>query len=237
MPAMNLLRFFDRHGMLAAGPKLSWRTVSGGAVNYVDKILLPFRQAGSLRLAMPVQQVERYDDGVVIRSASATEHFDHVVIATHSDQALEMLARPTPAEKEVLGAIKYQRNAVIVHTDTRVMPRSRRAWAAWNYHRSASSVDRSTVTYFLNRLQSLRGVPPLFASLNRETEIDESKKLWSGEYSHPVMDGQAIAAQSRWKEVAVHRKTSFCGAYWGAGFHEDGLKSAVRVCEALGVRW
>jgi len=238
MPAVTLVRFFERHGMLSVGDKPAWRTVVGGAVHYVDAVLAQARATGRLRLSTHVGQILRVDDGVELRtSGGRPERFDHVVVATHSDQALAMLADASRAEKEVLGDIRYQPNRVTLHTDTRLMPRNRRAWAAWNYHRPPTDMDRVTMTYYLNRLQGIDGATPLLETLNRDDEIDPAKVLGTYEYSHPVLDREAVAAQGRHGEISGRHHVSFCGAYWGSGFHEDGVQSALVVCDQLGARW
>jgi predicted NAD/FAD-binding protein len=238
MPASTLARFFQRHGMLSFGDKPAWRTVSGGAVRYVDAILDPVRAAGRLRLSSPVERIARTDGHVELRCpGSPTERFDHVVIATHSDQALSMLADPSVAEKEVLGAIRYQANRVTLHTDASLLPSNRRAWAAWNYHRTPTVPDRVTMTYHLNQLQNLGCPTPVLVTLNRDDAIDPDAVLRRFDYAHPVLDAEAVEAQGRHHEIDGVDRTSYCGAYWASGFHEDGLQSALRVCEALGAGW
>jgi predicted NAD/FAD-binding protein len=238
MPAATLLRFFDRHGMLSVGDKPAWRTVDGGAVTYVEAVLAPVRAAGRLRLSAPVDRLLRTDTGVEVTVAGRRpEPFDHVVVATHSDQALAMLADATRDEKEVLGDIAYQPNRVTLHTDARLMPRNRRAWAAWNYHRPAGGADRVTMTYHLNRLQGVEGNTPVLVTLNRDDEIDPARVLRSFDYSHPVIDAAAVAAQARHAEISGRDRISFAGAYWRSGFHEDGVQSALDVCRRLGVAW
>jgi predicted NAD/FAD-binding protein len=238
MSAVMVLRFFDRHGMLSFGGKPSWRTVSGGSRRYVDAIVAPLEAEGRLRLSSPVEHVLRGDDGVTLRTkAGRLDVFDHVVLATHSDQALAMVADASKAEKETLGALGYQDNSVILHTDERLMPANRRAWAAWNYHRPTGGSDRVTMTYLLNRLQGFDELAPVMVTLNRDEEIEPSKVLRRFEYAHPVLDAAAVKAQERHAEISGSGSLSFCGAYWGSGFHEDGLQSAVAVCRALGVGW
>lgn len=238
MPATTLLRFFERHGMLSTGDKPAWRTVDGGSARYVEAILAPVRQAGRLRLGTPVHQILRTDDGVELRGdAVSPAPFEHVIVATHSDQALGMVADASRTEKEVLGDFRYQRNQVCLHTDARLLPTSRRAWAAWNYHRPAVPSERVTMTYHLNQLQGLASSTPVLVTLNRGEQIDASKVLRTFEYSHPVIDALAVAAQARHSEISGPRRLSFCGAYWGSGFHEDGLQSALAVCAQLGVHW
>jgi uncharacterized protein len=238
MPATTLLRFFQRHGMLSIGDKPAWRTVEGGSARYVEAVLAPVRQAGRLRLAAQVGQILRTDQGVEVRGEHIhSELFDHVIVATHSDQALGMLADASRIEKEVLGDIRYQRNQVSLHTDDTLMPRNRRAWAAWNYHRPKVPSTRVTMTYHLNQLQGLTTSSPVLVTLNRDEEIDPNKVLRTFEYSHPNIDALAVAAQARHHEISGIGQISFCGAYWGSGFHEDGLQSALAVCARLGVRW
>jgi len=238
MPAEPVIGFFRRHGMLSFGTAPQWRTVDGGATRYVEAVLAPVRAAGRLQLGSPVIQVVRHGDGVDVRChGGQLQRFDHVVMATHSDQALAALADPSPVEKDVLGAIGYQPNRVVLHTDESLMPRCRRAWAAWNYHRSATPSDRVTMTYWLNKLQSLPTASPVLITLNREDDIDPLKVIGAYDYSHPVLDVEAVAAQQRHDEVSGHRHTSYCGAYWGSGFHEDGVQSALAVCANLNVRW
>jgi predicted NAD/FAD-binding protein len=156
------------------------------------------------------------------------------VLATHSDQALRLLADPSPAETEVLGAIRYQPNRATLHTDGRLLPRSRRAWASWNYHRAAEASGRVAVTYFMNRLQGIRSRKLILVTLNRD-DIDPAAVLATFDYAHPVLDAAATHAQRRHHEINGRRGTSFAGAYWGYGFHEDGVQSALQVCRSLGV--
>lgn len=206
-------------------------------MNYVDAVLAPFRAEGRVRLSTPVTAVDRTDHGVMVHTAGAApENFDHVVVATHSDQALRLLVRPTVAEREVLGAISYQQNQLTLHTDEQMMPANRRAWASWNYFHPIVPAPAVTMTYHLNSLQDLGEVRPLFLTLNRGEEIDPSRVLYRLDYAHPVIDRSAVAAQARRKEVSGCG-ISFCGAYWGHGFHEDGVQSALAVCDELGSRW
>jgi predicted NAD/FAD-binding protein len=238
MPATMVLRFFERHGMLTEGQKPAWRTVSGGSVNYVDAIVAPFRRAGRLRLSSPVARILRTETSVEVKtSVGAAEQFDHVILATHSDQALGVLADATKVEKEVLGAIRYQDNSAVLHTDPSLLPSNRRAWAAWNFHRPSIPLDHVTMTYYLNRLQGLEVGTPVLVTLNRDEEIDPAAVLETFTYAHPILDTEAIAAQARHHEISGVDRLSFCGAYWGSGFHEDGLQSALEVCRVLGVRW
>ncbi|HVM65679.1 MAG TPA: FAD-dependent oxidoreductase [Acidimicrobiales bacterium] len=236
IPAATFARFFDNHGLLRLGDQPRWRTVEGGAARYIDAILGRF--GGHLRVGTGVEKVVRRPaDGTVelLTTDGGLEAFDHVVVATHSDQALRLLADATPAEREVLGAIRYQPNQVTLHTDARLMPRNRRAWASWNYHRMATDRREATVTYNLNLLQGIESRLPILETLNRAEDIDPRSVLATFEYAHPVLDAAADGAQRRRDDVSGRAGTSYAGAYWGYGFHEDGVQSALHVCRALGV--
>ncbi|MEA2382203.1 MAG: uncharacterized protein QOH72_2174 [Solirubrobacteraceae bacterium] len=234
-PARFLAEFFDNHGMLELRGRPQWRTVTGGSHRYVEALVAPFRHR--LRLATPVHAIRRHADHVTVQSRGGEpERFDEVVVATHSDQALRLLADATPREHEVLGAIPYQRNEAVLHTDRRLLPRRRRAWASWNYHLLDAPAGRPTVTYDMNRLQSLRADEQLCVTLNRTEAIDPARVIRTIDYAHPVYTSEGAAAQRRHAEISGRRRTHFCGAYWGWGFHEDGVASGVRVAEALGGR-
>jgi predicted NAD/FAD-binding protein len=191
-----------------------------------------------VRTNAPVRGLRRYDDRVELEvGGDRGLEFDHVVLALHSDQALGVLDDASSDEKDVLGAIDYQPNVALLHTDESVMPHSRRAWASWNYHRPVGSSCRATLTYHMNRLQALETTTDLFVTLNREDEIDPAKVLGRFAYDHPVFTIDAIEAQQQIERIDAVRRTSFCGAYWGNGFHEDGVRSAVEACARLGVKW
>ena len=210
-----------------------WRAVTGGSARYVERLTRDF--AHSLRLGTPVRRIERLEDGVEVTPAGGEPmSFDEVILATHSDQALGMLADPSDAEREVLEAIRYQPNDVVLHTDHSLLPRRRRAWASWNYHLQDEPVGRTTVTYHMNRLQTLDADREFCVTLNRTGAVDPDKVIRSLRYQHPVFTAGALAAQARWDEVSGPRRTHYCGAYWGYGFHEDGVVSALRVCERFG---
>jgi uncharacterized protein len=172
---------------------------------------------------------------VELVSPSGVETFDHVVVATHSDQALLMLSDADRAERDILGAIRYQPNRATLHTDARVLPRHRQAWASWNFHRLDPDAEQATLTYHLNQLQGIPSSTPVLVTLNRDQAIDPERVFARMDYSHPVLDSKAIGAQRRHGEISGPRRTWFCGAYWGYGFHEDGVRSAVEICRALGV--
>jgi predicted NAD/FAD-binding protein len=243
IPAATFARFFDNHGLLKLGAQPSWRTVDGGARAYVDAILGPLGKR--VRTATPVVKVVRHEHHVeVVSDRYGPERYDHVILAGHSDESLQVLGDPTPAERAVLGSIRYQRSTAVLHTDERLLPRSSRAWASWNYRleepagsprRSGATVPGATVTYHLNRLQSIESRHQILVSLNQTAAIDSAKILGVFAYAHPVLDAAAVAAQARYEEVSGVRSTWYCGAYWGYGFHEDGLQSARRVCRAFGV--
>jgi uncharacterized protein len=232
-PASLLAEFFDNHGMFGLSRRPRWRTVTGGSTRYVERLTAPMRDR--LRLSAPVARIERFDDHVeVTPMGSAPEAYDEVVLAVHSDQALAMLADPSAAEAEVLGAIPYQSNDVVLHTDTSLLPQRRRAWASWNFHLQDDPVDRATVTYHMNRLQSLASDVQYCVTLNRTDAIAPERLIDAREFSHPVFTHRGLVAQRRWPEISGVRRTQYCGAYWGYGFHEDGVESARRVCARFG---
>jgi predicted NAD/FAD-binding protein len=234
-PARFLAAFFDNHGMLGLRDRPRWRTIAGGSRRYVEALVAPWRQR--LRLETPVQAIARGDDGVTITlRGGEPERFDHVIIGAHADQALAMLADPTDREREILGAFAYQPNEAVLHTDRGLLPRRRRAWASWNYHLTDRPAGKATVTYHMNRLQSLTADREFCLTLNRTEAIDPDAVIATIPYAHPVYTSAGQAAQRRYAEIGGHRRTHFCGAYWGWGFHEDGVASGVRVAEALGGR-
>jgi predicted NAD/FAD-binding protein len=221
-PARFFVRFFHNHGMLTVNDRPQWRVVRGGSARYVEKLVAPFRHR--IRLNSPVRRVRRIPGGVLVDG----EHFDHVFFACHADQALALLADATPLEREVLGAIPYQENEAVLHTDASLMPRSRRAWAAWNYHVPARASERVAVTYNMNILQGLQARQTYCVTLNHTGEIDPRRVIKRLAYHHPLFTPQAVAAQQRQAEVNRGR-TFFCGAYWRFGFHEDGVVSALEA--------
>ncbi len=233
IPAGTFARFFENHGLLSLGDQPRWRTVDGGARTYVERILRPLSRR--VRLNTPVAKVARRTEGVeVLSERFGPEIFDHVIFATHSDQSLALLGDPTSAEREVLGAIRYQPNSAVLHSDARLLPRTKRARASWNY-RLAPEQDRgATLTYHLNRLQSLHSRHEICVTLNQDAAIDPESVHAVFAYDHPVLDGAAVAAQKRHGEINGKNGTWYCGAYWGYGFHEDGVQSALRVCRTFG---
>jgi uncharacterized protein len=231
-PARFLLEFFDNHGMLGLRDRPRWRTVAGGSARYVEALTARLRRP--LRLSTPVHEIHRHADHVTVTPhGGEPERFDEVVLATHSDQALALLADATDHERRLLGAIPYQPNEAVLHTDARLLPRRRRAWASWNYHLLDEPGDRSTVTYHMNRLQSLRADEQYCVTLNRTEAIDPARIIRTIAYAHPVFTPEGVAAQARVAEISGVDRTHFAGAYWGWGFHEDGVVSGLRAAEGV----
>jgi uncharacterized protein len=234
-PARFLAEFFDHHGMLGFRNRPRWRVIAGGSARYVEALTAPF--ADRIRLRTPISAVSRDADGVLVSPAGGEpERFDQVVLATHSDQALSMLADASSLEREALAAIPYQVNEAVLHTDVRMLPRRRRAWASWNYHWAPEPSPRATVTYHMNRLQSLEAEREFCVTLNRTEAIDPERVIRRIEYAHPVFTADGVKAQRRFDHVSGADRVHFCGAYWGWGFHEDGVRSALRVAERFGAR-
>ncbi len=235
-PASFLATFFENHGVLQIRNRPTWRTIPGGSRRYVDALTAPF--ADRIRLRTPVERVRRLGDdgGVAIDHAGGSDRFDEVVLACHADQALAMLAEPNRLERELLPAFPYQPNEAVLHTDTSLMPRRRSAWASWNFHLTDEATGGTTVTYDMNRLQSLVSPRRYLVTLNRTAAIDPAKVIRRIDYAHPVFTKRGIAAQRRWGEISGADRVHYCGAYWRWGFHEDGAWSALRVAAALGGR-
>lgn len=235
-PAHTMGAFLTNHGMLKVDDRPQWLAVAGSSRSYVEALQ---RELGDrIRLSTPVESIRRFDDRVEVRPRGGEiESFDRVVMATHSDQALRLLDDARAEEREVLGAIPYQDNDAVLHTDRRFLPRRRRAWASWNYHMDTASPGGVQLTYYMNLLQSLESSRHYCVTLNRSDEIDPSKILHRARFAHPLYTREGIAAQGRWEEISGPRRTHFCGAYWGFGFHEDGVVSARRVAQQLGVDW
>jgi predicted NAD/FAD-binding protein len=232
-PARLLVEFFDNHGMLTLRGRPRWRVVRGGSARYVEALTRPF--ADRIRLGARVSEIRRGEDHVTVRAyGQQAERFDHVVIASHSDEALTMLTDASQREREILAAIPYQRNEAVLHTDVALLPRRRRAWASWNYHLLDDPQPRATVTYHMNRLQSLSSHHQFLVTLNRSEAIEPARVIRRFDYSHPVFTPAGISAQRRIEEISGCNRTHYCGAYWGFGFHEDGVRSAIRVAAGLG---
>jgi len=230
-PARFFVRFFHNHGMLSVNQRPQWRVIRGGSARYVEKLTAPFRDR--IRLNTPVQSIRRVAGGVMVKTAGCeAEGFDAVFLACHSDQALAMLSDASSAEREVLGAITYQENEAVLHTDTRMLPQRRLAWAAWNYHvplvgKKDDNNQKVALTYHMGILQSLDSAQPFLVTLNRSQDIDPAKIIRRIRYEHPLFTQASVAAQARQAEVNGPLSTYFCGAYWRNGFHEDGVVSAL----------
>jgi predicted NAD/FAD-binding protein len=229
MPTEFFARFFENHGMLTVDDRPEWRVISGGSQRYVQELIRPFKHR--IRLNSPVQHVRRHDDRVDVDG----EAFDHVVLACHSDQALEILADADISEREILAALPYQENEVVLHTDTSLLPRRTAAWASWNYYLQGATDSLATVTYNMNMLQSLESEQTYCVTVNAGEALDPEQVLFRTRYHHPVYTEAGIEAQGRRSEISGVGRTHFCGAYWSNGFHEDGVSSALAVGATFGV--
>ncbi|SDS18896.1 NAD(P)/FAD-dependent oxidoreductase [Pseudomonas oryzae] len=233
-PLQFFVRFFKNHGLLSVNDRPQWRVIAGGSSAYVAPLTASFRER--IRLNCPVWLVERDEDGVTLLSPAGRERFDKVVFACHSDQALALLAAPSPAERQILGALRYADNDVVLHTDTRLLPQRPLAWASWNYRLGGPARQPAAVTYNMNILQGIEAAKTFCVSLNQTAAIDPAKILGRYNYAHPQYSLAGIAAQARWRELYGQQHTFYCGAYWANGFHEDGVVSALRVADAFGER-
>jgi predicted NAD/FAD-binding protein len=233
-PALYFAQFFKNHGFLNVKNQPQWLTIKGGSRQYVAPITRPYRD--QIRLNSPVTAVRRHADHVDVTSNSGggTEQYDQVVIATHSDQALAMLSDASDAERNILGVIPYQENQAVLHCDESVLPGKPAARASWNYHIPRKDIGRVAVTYDMNILQSLGAPVEFCVSLNLSEAVDASKVYRKMVYHHPVYNTESLTARLRSKEINGVNRTYFCGAYWGYGFHEDGVKSALGVCKRFG---
>jgi predicted NAD/FAD-binding protein len=224
-PARFFVRFLMNHGMLTINDRPQWRTVAGGSARYVAKLTAPFQDR--IRLRTPVEWIRRQPGGVILKAVGQESvRYDAVFLACHSDQALQLLADPTTAEREVLSAIPYQRNDAVLHTDARLMPRRKLAWACWNYHSLPQREGPLALTYNMNMLQGIESAEPLLVTLNDDGAIDPARVILRTTYHHPVFTPAAVAAQARHRELNGHLGTYYCGAWWRHGFHEDGVVSA-----------
>lgn len=239
MPLLFFIRFFHNHGLLTVTQQPQWYTIKGGSKTYIDPLIKSFKE--NIHVACPVTAITRHAYGVTVSSVGFGEQeFDEVVLACHSDQALELLADAGATEKEILSAIPYKSNEVVLHSDTQLLPSSERAWASWNYLVTDASVDKSdtaALTYNMNILQNFAAPVTFCVSVNAGDRIDPRKVYGRYHYSHPQFTLGSVAAQQRWSEISGVNRTHFCGAYWRNGFHEDGLVSGIRVAQALGATW
>ncbi len=231
-PAAAFIRFYQNHRLLEVDMAPNWRTVAGGSIRYVQALAAEFR--GQTRLASPVQRIERDALGATLHSRHGAERFDAVVLAVHSDQAVAMLAEPTADERRLLSPIAYGRNRVVLHRDRSLMPRRKEAWAAWNYVGAAGTeAGSASVTYWMNLLQGLPG-PDLFVTLNADREPDPSLVLADRDFDHPIYNAAALEAQRALGSLQGRNQTWFAGAWFGSGFHEDGLQAGLAAAEAIG---
>lgn len=231
-PLQFFLRFCKNHGLLSVNDRPQWRVIAGGSRSYVAPLTSGF--AERIRLGCPVQRVQRDAEGVTVYSQAGAERFDRIVFACHSDQALVLLSSPTQAERSILGALRYADNEVVLHTDTRLLPRRKLAWASWNYRLGGPTEQPAAVTYNMNILQGIEAPRTFCVSLNQTAAIDQAHILGRYRYAHPQYSLAGLRAQQRWAELHGAHHTYYCGAYWANGFHEDGVVSALRVAEAFG---
>ncbi len=231
-PVPFLLQFFENHGLMQLRDRPEWKTVVGGSRNYVSALLEPLRD--HVHANCPIAEVERLSTGVrVVTKQGEASLFDAVVMATHADQTLRILVDPDPSERSVLQSFPYEPNEAVLHTDVKILPRRRRAWAAWNYHLPDRSDAPATVTYNLSRLQGIESPEPILLTLNADEEIAEDKVLRRFQFQHPAYGLNSLAAQGEWERISGRGGVHYCGAYWGYGFHEDGVKSALAVVDRI----
>ncbi|MBX8471014.1 FAD-dependent oxidoreductase [Pseudomonas sp. RIT778] len=231
-PLQFFVRFFENHGLLSISNRPQWQVIKGGSSAYIAPLTTSFKER--IRLNCPVGRIDRDAHGVVIHSPAGIERFDKVVLACHSDQALRLLGNPDDKEREILGALPYADNEVVLHTDTRLLPTRKRAWASWNYRLGGAGHTQAAVTYDMNILQGIQSDTTFCVSLNQSAGISPSKVLARFTYAHPQFSLAAVAAQQRWAEIDGEQHTHYCGAYWANGFHEDGVVSALRVAASFG---
>ena len=232
-PVRFIITFYRNHGLLQLRDRPTWHVVEGGAKEYVNALTAPFRDR--IHLSSPVRSVHRSSDSVAVsRDDHPPQEFDEVIFACHSDQALGLIDGPDDLERSVLKTFRYGANTAVLHTDKTVLPRNRRAWASWNYRIGDAPSERPAVTYNMNILQHIRSKDTFCVSLNDESRIDPNLVLGRFQYEHPVFTTDRASAQGRHPELIRRRRTSFCGAYWGNGFHEDGVNSAITVCRKFG---
>lgn len=234
-PARYLVQFMANHCMLQANDRPPWRVIKGGSKSYVEAWQAQCK--AKLRLSTPVRGISRQTSGATLRLDTGNETFDQVILACHSDQALRLLDDASTREGDILGAIRFQENDTVLHTDVRLLPRNRKAWAAWNALVLKDADAACTVTYDMNQLQGIRAPENFCVTLNCTERIDPARILKRMRYQHPIYSAASVAAQGRRHEINGQNHTWFAGAYWGWGFHEDGMRSAVEVARGLGAGW
>lgn len=233
-PLQFFVRFFKNHGLLSVGDRPQWHVIRGGSCAYLEPLIQRFKT--SIQLSTPVESIVREQDSVLLTNQQGlNERFDEVVIAAHSDQALTMLADPSISEQSVLGRIAYRENDVVLHTDQSLLPRNKSVWSSWNYRIKTQERSLPVLTYDMNILQGIEAPVEFCVTLNDTDSIDPEKIIGQYRYAHPMFNMDAINAQKQWADVNGVNRTWFCGAYWHNGFHEDGVKSALRVAEKFGI--
>lgn len=231
-PLLFFVKFFKNHGLLSVNNRPQWRVIEGGSRSYLEPLTAQLKE--SIQLGADIESVQRHSDGVRIELKSGeVQEYDQVVFACHSDQALSLLDDTSDSERAVLTAIPYQDNEVVLHTDTALLPKKQLAWSSWNYRLRQQDQSRAVLTYNMNILQGIDSDTTFCVTLNDRSSIDADKILGVYHYAHPVFSLNSVAAQERWKDINGVKRTWFCGAYWGNGFHEDGVASGRRVAEAL----
>jgi predicted NAD/FAD-binding protein len=235
-PLLFFVRFFKNHGLLSVNNRPQWRVISGGSRAYLEPLARSFNN--KIYTSHPVSSVIRSSEGASVQvEGKPVEHFDQVVFACHSDQALKMLADPSPEESALLGAIPYSNNEVVLHTDASLLPKRQLAWSSWNYLLPEQQQTAPVLTYNMNILQGIDAPVTFCVSLNTTQRIDPEKILGQYQYAHPVFSLESVQATNNWSQINGVNRSWFCGAYWGNGFHEDGVNSALKVTRALGVNW
>jgi predicted NAD/FAD-binding protein len=230
-PLEFFIRFFKNHGLLNVVNRPQWRVIKGGSQAYIAPLVKEFKHR--IKLSSPVARIIRTETGVTLISNGVSEDFDQVVIACHSDQALAMLGDPSNHEQEILGAIAYQQNSVVMHTDTTLLPKRKPTWSSWNYLLQDNNHQAPILTYSMNILQGIESKTEFCVTLNAKHKIDAKKILGEYQYAHPIFSEEAMQAQAKWSLINGVNRTWFCGAYWFNGFHEDGVNSALRVINGL----
>ncbi|GAB3484095.1 NAD(P)/FAD-dependent oxidoreductase [Marinomonas epiphytica] len=235
-PLLFFVRFFKNHGLLSVNNRPQWRVIEGGSSSYIEPLIESFRN--KIRLESKISKVDRHANGVTLHFASGQqEQFDQVVFACHSNQAQALLGDISELEKAILGAIPYRVNEVVLHTDSQLLPKAKRAWSSWNYHLGSHLDKPATLSYNMNILQDLKSDNTYVVTLNNAEQIEPKSILRRFYYDHPVFTLEGMKAQQRWSEINGVNNTWFCGAYWRNGFHEDGCWSGIRVAEGLGCTW
>lgn len=232
-PIQFILQFYRNHGLLSLTNRPQWYTIPGGSRQYVKRLTAPF--SDRIRSGSPVRRVVRSENGVTVSTDQGSEDFDEVIFACHSDQALALLDRPSSVERTVLSAFPYEMNEAVLHTDESILPRSKKAWSAWNYRIGVAQETRATITYNMNILQHIQSPHTFLVTLNDTETIDPARVISRHQYSHPLFTIERASMQALHGRLIRSQRTSFCGAYWGNGFHEDGVNSALAVCRKFGI--